>query len=69
MRAGSAGETWFLNGVKAARVNFAAEKLTVDYDPERSIIHVHALDTDDPDAMVKEIKQRYETPLKEALGC
>ena len=43
--------------------------VTVDYDPERSVIRVHALDAEDPAAVVAEIKSRYEAPLKEALGC
>lgn len=37
-------------------------------DDERHEILVHALDCDDPEAMAKQIKQRYEQPLKEILG-
>lgn len=59
----------FAISLLASMITLTPGTVTVDYDPERSVIHVHALDTDDPDAMVKEIKQRYETPLKEALGC
>lgn len=31
---------------------------------DRRTLIVHALDSDDPDALIAEIKQRYETPLK-----
>jgi multisubunit Na+/H+ antiporter MnhE subunit len=30
---------------------------------------VHALDAPDPQALVREIKDRYELPLKEMFGC
>lgn len=59
----------FAISLLASMITLTPGTVTVDYDPERSIIRVHALDTEDPDAMVEEIKQRYETPLKEALGC
>lgn len=32
-------------------------------------IVVHALDCDDDDALIREIKQRYEKPLMEIFGC
>lgn len=34
-------------------------------DERRRVIHVHALDCDDPAAMAVQIKARYERPLKE----
>jgi len=37
-------------------------------DDERRLILVHALDCTDPAAMAREIKQRYESPLKEIFG-
>jgi multicomponent K+:H+ antiporter subunit E len=40
-------------GTVSARLNAAKDTLIV-----------HTLDTDDPDALVAEIKQRYEAPLK-----
>lgn len=59
----------FAISLLASMITLTPGTVTIDYDPERSIIHVHALDADDPAAMVVEIKQRYEAPLKEALGC
>jgi len=35
---------------------------------ERRIL-VHALDVDDPDALVRQIKFRYEQPLSEIFRC
>lgn len=37
--------------------------------PDRSYLLVHALDLDDPDALVADIKARYERPLKEIFAC
>jgi multicomponent K+:H+ antiporter subunit E len=33
-------------------------------DEARGLILVHALDCDDPDALVAQIRQRYERPLR-----
>jgi multicomponent K+:H+ antiporter subunit E len=43
--------------------------VSIDIDMERRILHVHALDVPDPDALIAEIKARYERPLKEMFGC
>ncbi len=53
----------------ASLVTLTPGTVSVDYDPKTSILHVHALDVTDAEAMVKEIKQRYETPIREAIGC
>jgi multicomponent K+:H+ antiporter subunit E len=37
--------------------------------PQRRRILVHALDCPDEEAMVAEIKRRYEAPLKRIFGC
>jgi multicomponent K+:H+ antiporter subunit E len=36
---------------------------------DRRSLLVHALDSGDPDALVAQIKQRYERPLQEIFGC
>lgn len=43
--------------------------VSIDIDRERGVLHVHVLDTDDPEALVSLIKTRYEAPLKETFGC
>jgi multicomponent K+:H+ antiporter subunit E len=36
---------------------------------ERWVLLVHALDAPDPQALVREIKERYEGPLREMFAC
>ncbi len=43
--------------------------VSVDIDHERSILLLHALSEDDPEALITTIKTRYEAPLKETFGC
>lgn len=43
--------------------------VSIDIDMDRRILHVHALDVPDPEALIAEIKTRYETPLKDMFGC
>lgn len=43
--------------------------VSIDIDMERRLLHVHALDVPDADALIAEIKMRYERPLKEMFGC
>jgi len=37
--------------------------------PDRKTLLVHALDLDDEETRVREIKERYETPLREIFEC
>ena len=43
--------------------------VVADIDDARARILVHVLDLADPTALVSEIKDRYERPLKEIFGC
>lgn len=43
--------------------------VVADIDEGRNRIQVHVLDLADPAALVSEIKDRYEQPLKEIFGC
>ena len=43
--------------------------VVADIDEARTRILVHVLDLADPNALVSEIKHRYERPLKEIFGC
>ena len=43
--------------------------VVADIDDARTRILVHVLDLEDPEALVAEIKHRYERPLKEIFGC
>jgi multicomponent K+:H+ antiporter subunit E len=50
-------------------VSLTPGTVSIDVDRERWVLQVHALDAPDPDALVREIKQRYEAPLKEIFAC
>ena len=43
--------------------------VSIDIDRDRRVLFVHVLDTDDPEALIRLIKSRYEAPLKETFGC
>jgi len=43
--------------------------VTVDIDRQRWVLLVHALDAPDPRALIRDIKTRYEQPLREIFAC
>jgi multicomponent K+:H+ antiporter subunit E len=43
--------------------------VTAKLTPDRRKMLVHVLDTADPEAEIRQIKQRYERPLKEIFEC
>jgi multicomponent K+:H+ antiporter subunit E len=43
--------------------------VSVDLDRDRWCLLVHGLDVEDEQDLVRTIKQRYEAPLREILGC
>lgn len=49
--------------VLAGTITMTPGTLTVNYDPDARTLTVHALDIDDADAMVAQIKDRYERRL------
>lgn len=50
-------------------VSMTPGSLAADLSQDRRTLLVHGLDVPDPQAMIDEIKQRYETPLKEIFPC
>jgi multicomponent K+:H+ antiporter subunit E len=50
-------------------VSLTPGTVSIDVDRERWVLQVHALDAPDPEALVREIKQRYETPIREIFAC
>jgi len=52
----------------AAIIALTPGTVAADVDDARTRILVHVLDLDDPDALVAEIKRRYERPLNEVFG-
>jgi multicomponent K+:H+ antiporter subunit E len=59
----------FVATILGGIVTLTPGTVSIDIDMERRILHVHALDVPDPDALIAEIKGRYERPLKELFGC
>jgi len=54
--------------VLAGIVSLTPGTLSVDYDARTARLRVHALDTDDPEAVARAIKTRYESLLLEVFA-
>lgn len=50
-------------------VSLTPGSLAADLSADRNTLLVHGLDVPDPQALIDEIKQRYEAPLKEIFPC
>lgn len=59
----------FVVTILASIVSLTPGTVSVDADCTRRILTVHALDAPDVDAVIHEIKTRYEAPLKEIFSC
>ncbi len=59
----------FVATILGSIVSLTPGTVSIDVDQERWVLCVHALDAPDPDALIREIKQRYEAPLKEIFAC
>ena len=53
----------------ASAISLAPGTVAASVDRERSLLTVHALHCEDEQALIAEIKQRYEQPLKEVFAC
>lgn len=59
----------FVATVLGSIVSLTPGTVSIDFDPGRRVLHVHALDVADPAALAAQIKRRYEAPLKEIFRC
>jgi len=59
----------FAATVLGSIVSLTPGTVSIDVDRERWVLQLHALDAPDPDALIREIKQRYEAPIKEIFAC
>jgi len=59
----------FAATVLASIVSLTPGTVSIDVDRERWVLQLHALDAPDPDALVRQIKQRYEKPIREIFAC
>ncbi|HAB05094.1 Na+/H+ antiporter subunit E [Alloalcanivorax venustensis] len=53
----------------ASTISLTPGTVSADVSEDRRTLLIHALDVDDQDAMIRQIKQRYERPLKEIFEC
>lgn len=53
----------------ASTISLTPGTVSADVSEDRRTLLIHALDVDDEDVMIKQIKQRYERPLKEIFEC
>lgn len=59
----------FVATILASIVSLTPGTVSIDVDQQRWVLCLHALDAPDPAALIREIKQRYEMPLKEIFAC
>ena len=50
-------------------VSLTPGTVSITVDQERWVLCLHALDVPDPDALIRQIKHRYEAPLMEIFAC
>jgi multicomponent K+:H+ antiporter subunit E len=55
--------------VLTSTVSLTPGTVSADVSEDRTRLLVHALHVEDPAALVAEIKQRYEGPIKEIFEC
>ncbi|EXI64864.1 MAG: Mrp complex subunit E1 [Candidatus Accumulibacter adjunctus] len=59
----------FVATLLASVVSLTPGTVAIDVDRRDWILLVHALDAPDPRALIDEIKERYEQPLREIFAC
>lgn len=55
--------------VLASTVSLTPGTVSVEVSENKQWLYVHALHLDNEQALIDDIKQRYERPIKEILGC
>lgn len=53
----------------ASTISLTPGTVSADVSSDRRTLLIHTLDVDDPEALVAQLKQRYEAPLKEIFAC
>jgi multicomponent K+:H+ antiporter subunit E len=59
----------FIATLLGSIVSLTPGTVSIEVDHDRRLLHVHALDVDDPATLIATIKARYEAPLKEIFRC
>lgn len=55
--------------VLASTISLTPGTVSADVSEDRKHLLIHALDVEDPEALIETIKRRYERPLKEMFQC
>lgn len=53
----------------ASIITMTPGTVSADFSDDHKTLYVHALDCEDAQAMIDDMKSRYERPLKEIFGC
>ena len=53
----------------ASTVSLTPGTVSAEISEDQQWLYVHALHLEDTEALINEVKTRYETPLKEIFGC
>jgi len=53
----------------ASTISLTPGTVSAEVSEDKLWLYVHALDVENEQALIQEVKQRYEAPLKEILGC
>jgi multicomponent K+:H+ antiporter subunit E len=53
----------------SSTISLTPGTLSADFSKNKSILYVHVLHLDDGQAIIDNIKNRYEQPLKEIFKC
>jgi multicomponent K+:H+ antiporter subunit E len=59
----------FVATVFGSIISLTPGTVSVDIDTKRRMLLVHALSVEDTGEVIRRVKSRYETPLKEIFGC
>lgn len=59
----------FVASILGSIVSLTPGTVSVDIDQKSWVLKLHALNVPDPDALVIQIKQRYEAPIREIFAC
>lgn len=59
----------FVATIFASMISLTPGTVSVDIDRERKLVIVHILHVEDEQAAIRDMKSRYEAPLKEIFGC
>ena len=55
--------------VLASTISLTPGTVSADFSDDMNVLYIHVLHLDDEKTLIAELKNRYETPLKEIFGC